>query len=63
MEDGNFEAQSQSFLTWFKSLPGSTFDDNLSLADLRFRNAGRGIGEILSPVLQRGDKYVMWSDG
>lgn len=47
MDDMNFEAQSQSFLAWFKSLPGSTFNDDLLLADLRIRNAGRGIGEFL----------------
>lgn len=47
MDEMNFEAQSQSFLAWFKSLPGSTFNDDLLLADLRIRNAGRGIGEFL----------------
>ena len=47
MDETNFEAQSQSFLAWFKSLPGSTFNDDLLLADLRIRNAGRGIGEFL----------------
>ncbi|SPO00744.1 related to RMS1 - regulatory protein [Cephalotrichum gorgonifer] len=43
MGDKEFEAQNQGFLTWFKSIPGSTFSDSLSLTDLRARNAGRGI--------------------
>ena len=50
MEEKDFGAQSQSFLTWFKSLPGSTFNDALSLEDLRIHNAGRGIGELLRRV-------------
>ncbi|KAF6823205.1 set domain protein [Colletotrichum musicola] len=40
---GDFQAKSQSFLAWFKSLPGATFHDDIEIVDLRGQNAGRGI--------------------
>jgi hypothetical protein len=43
-----FQNRSQSFLAWFKSLPGATFDDRLCITDLRDRSAGRGISEWTS---------------
>lgn len=39
----DFQAQSDDFLNWFQSQPGSTFHSSLSITDLRSRNAGRGI--------------------
>lgn len=39
----DFQAQSDAFLSWFQSQPGSTFHSSLSITDLRSRNAGRGI--------------------
>ncbi|KAL2175873.1 uncharacterized protein P884DRAFT_261822 [Thermothelomyces heterothallicus CBS 202.75] len=42
--DARFAATTQSFLTWFQSLPGATFrSDLIAIEDLRSRNAGRGI--------------------
>nr|XP_036577657.1 set domain protein [Colletotrichum truncatum]KAF6784691.1 set domain protein [Colletotrichum truncatum] len=38
-----FQTKSQSFLAWFKSLPGATFHDDIQIVDLRGQNAGRGI--------------------
>ncbi|PKS10703.1 hypothetical protein jhhlp_002460 [Lomentospora prolificans] len=43
MESNGFDVTSQKFLSWFKAIPGSTFHDDLIMADLRGRNAGRGL--------------------
>lgn len=43
MADADFERRSQAFLGWFRSLPGATFHQDIKIADLRPRNAGRGI--------------------
>jgi len=40
-----FSQATQTFLNWFKSLPGSTFHDDIKIEDFRGKNAGRGIGE------------------
>ncbi|KAK1537563.1 SET domain-containing protein [Colletotrichum paranaense] len=40
---GDFQTTSQRFLSWFKSLPGATFHDDIQIVDLRGQNAGRGI--------------------
>ncbi|OLN88998.1 Ribosomal lysine N-methyltransferase 4 [Colletotrichum chlorophyti] len=39
----DFQTKTQNFLSWFKSLPGSTFHEDIQVVDLRGRNAGRGI--------------------
>lgn len=39
----DFQAQTNTFLNWFKSQEGATFDSRLQLTDLRERGAGRGI--------------------
>ncbi|TLD30459.1 hypothetical protein PspLS_02469 [Pyricularia sp. CBS 133598] len=43
MTGDNFEQRTGAFLQWFKNLPGATFHENIQIADLRDRNAGRGI--------------------
>ncbi|KAI8715097.1 Ribosomal lysine N-methyltransferase 4 [Fusarium sp. LHS14.1] len=43
MDSGSFNAGSEKFLLWFKSLPGASFSDAIKIVDLRDRNAGRGI--------------------
>ncbi|KAI6784946.1 ribosomal n-lysine methyltransferase 4 [Emericellopsis cladophorae] len=43
MSAQGFNSQSQAFLEWFNSIPGSTFSDAIELVDLRSANAGRGI--------------------
>ncbi|KAB5531386.1 hypothetical protein GE09DRAFT_1064101 [Coniochaeta sp. 2T2.1] len=43
MADQNFEQRTGAFLGWFKSLPGATFHKDIQIADLRPRDAGRGI--------------------
>ncbi|EKJ72719.1 hypothetical protein FPSE_07119 [Fusarium pseudograminearum CS3096] len=43
MNSAIFDGASEKFLQWFKSLPGSTFSDDIKIVDLRDRNAGRGI--------------------
>lgn len=45
MADQDFEPQTNAFLHWFQSLPGATFHSGIRIADLRGRDAGRGIGE------------------
>jgi hypothetical protein len=40
----DFQAATQRFLTWFKSVGGEFRDDLLEIKDLRLRDAGRGIG-------------------
>lgn len=44
MSTSDFQRQTEAFLDWFKSLPGSTFSEHIEISDLRERNAGRGIG-------------------
>ncbi len=45
MADANlFSQKSENFLAWFRSLPGATFHEDVSVRDLRHQNAGRGIG-------------------
>ncbi|KAK2043155.1 SET domain-containing protein [Colletotrichum somersetense] len=39
----SFQAASGGFLSWFKSLQGATFHDDIQIVDLRGQNAGRGI--------------------
>ncbi|KAM6519147.1 N-lysine methyltransferase setd6 [Fusarium falciforme] len=43
MDSESFNAGSEKFLLWFKSLPGASFSDAIKIVDLRDRNAGRGI--------------------
>ncbi|KAL6897728.1 UV-endonuclease UvdE domain-containing protein [Trichoderma evansii] len=43
MSTNDFQRQTRAFLDWFKSLPGSTFSEDIEIRDLRERNAGRGI--------------------
>ncbi|KAB5545482.1 hypothetical protein GE09DRAFT_968499 [Coniochaeta sp. 2T2.1] len=43
MADQDFEQRTRAFLGWFKSLPGATFHKDIQIADLRPRDAGRGI--------------------
>ncbi|TLS30192.1 hypothetical protein PpBr36_03253 [Pyricularia pennisetigena] len=43
MASDNFEQRTGAFLEWFKNRPGATFHENIQIADLRARNAGRGI--------------------
>ncbi|KND92016.1 Ribosomal lysine N-methyltransferase 4, partial [Tolypocladium ophioglossoides CBS 100239] len=38
-----FNDRTDSFLQWFKNLPGATFSDAIGIADLRCRDAGRGM--------------------
>lgn len=40
----DFDARTQTFVEWFKALPGATFSDGIEVVDLRSRGAGRGIG-------------------
>ncbi|KAK2015059.1 SET domain-containing protein [Colletotrichum eremochloae] len=39
----DFQTASAAFLSWFKSLQGATFHDDIQIVDLRGQNAGRGI--------------------
>jgi hypothetical protein len=41
----NFQAATDNFLKWFKSVGGEFREDLLQITDLRSRGAGRGIGE------------------
>ncbi|KAI0007353.1 SET domain-containing protein [Xylariaceae sp. FL0662B] len=43
MAESTFNAKSESFLNWFKALPGATFHSDIKIEDLRERGAGRGI--------------------
>ncbi|KAK2002600.1 SET domain-containing protein [Colletotrichum falcatum] len=38
-----FQTASETFLSWFKSLQGAAFHDDIQIVDLRGQNAGRGI--------------------
>ena len=44
MATPGFNGLTDSFLQWFKAIPGSEFSDDIEIVDLRARNAGRGIG-------------------
>lgn len=39
----DFQAQTETFLSWFKSLPGSAFHRDIALVDLREQGEGRGV--------------------
>ncbi|POR35885.1 Ribosomal lysine N-methyltransferase 4, partial [Tolypocladium paradoxum] len=39
----SFNDRTGRFLQWFKNLPGATLSDSIEIADLRCRNAGRGM--------------------
>ncbi|KXX75558.1 Ribosomal lysine N-methyltransferase 4 [Madurella mycetomatis] len=41
--DPSFLEGSQKFVNWFRVLPGATFHRDITIEDLRERNAGRGI--------------------
>ncbi|KAJ4418481.1 Ribosomal lysine N-methyltransferase 4 [Gnomoniopsis sp. IMI 355080] len=43
MSDDPFFTRTHAFLNWFKSQPGTTFHNDIEIADLRSRGAGRGI--------------------
>lgn len=45
MMETDFDRQTEDFLRWFGSLPGSTFHADIAIRDLRGRGAGRGIGK------------------
>jgi hypothetical protein len=42
----HFEKLSSKFLEWFQSNPGTRLSAKTTLADLRSRNAGRGVGML-----------------
>lgn len=42
-DEADFKTASTTFLEWFKQQPGTTFHSSLRIADLRERNAGRGV--------------------
>lgn len=44
--DEDFNQKTASFLKWFKLLQGATTNPKIEIADLRNRNAGRGIGML-----------------
>lgn len=44
----DFQAASDRYLQWFKSVGGQFRDDLLQIVDLRGTGAGRGISESLS---------------
>lgn len=46
----DFQAATDGFLVWFKSVGGEFRDDLLEIKDLRERDAGRGIGKPRSPM-------------
>lgn len=52
---GDFNSASQQFLSWFQSLQGATFHDDIQIVDLRGQNAGRGISETGFPMFSRGN--------
>ncbi|CAN8096218.1 unnamed protein product [Discula destructiva] len=43
MEGDFFTQQTQHFLDWFKSQPGTTFHNDIEIQDLRHKGAGRGV--------------------
>ncbi|KHN94930.1 SET domain protein [Metarhizium album ARSEF 1941] len=43
MTSEDFTAKTAAFMQWFKALPGAAFSNSIEIADLRCRDAGRGI--------------------
>ncbi|KAF5580208.1 ribosomal n-lysine methyltransferase 4 [Fusarium pseudoanthophilum] len=62
MASTNFDGTSESFLQWFKSLPGATFSDAIKIVDLRDRNAGRGISRSHACPQCQANKTVALED-
>lgn len=50
MSDDTFVLRTHEFLNWFKRQPGTSFHNDIEIADLRSKGAGRGISEYLSRV-------------
>jgi hypothetical protein len=44
-DSADFQLRSSNFLKWFKSNPSIRLSMKITLADLRSRNAGRGVRE------------------
>lgn len=42
----DFQAATERFLTWFKSMGGDFRDDLIEIQDLRAKGAGRGISKF-----------------
>ena len=40
-----FATATRRFLDWFRAQPGASIHPDIEIADLRDRNAGRGVGE------------------
>lgn len=52
MSEDSFLARTHEFLAWFKGQPRTSFHNDIEIADLRSRGAGRGISKYLSQVNQ-----------
>ncbi|KEZ39765.1 SET domain-containing protein [Scedosporium apiospermum] len=65
MDRQDFVSASEHFLSWFKAIPGSTFHNDLSMADLRSRNAGRGLAVITASTSSLAEKlpHILTKDG
>jgi hypothetical protein len=50
-DSADFQLRSSNFLKWFKSNPGTRLSMKITLADLRSRNAGRGLCEYREGLL------------
>jgi SET domain-containing protein 6 len=44
----DFQAATDRFLTWFKSVGGEFRDDLLEIKDFRAKDAGRGISKFVT---------------
>lgn len=40
------DAKAEAFMTWLQKRPGATINPKVQVADLRARNAGRGVGRV-----------------
>lgn len=45
-----FNQKSQDFVRWLSAIPGASINSKIVLEDLRDRKAGRGVGELSSPL-------------
>lgn len=59
IDSTHFQKLSADFLKWFESTPGTRMSPKITLADLRSRDAGRGVGMLTGHFLVRSSRLTI----
>lgn len=60
VDSTHFQQLSTDFLKWFESTPGTRVSPKITLADLRSRNAGRGVGMLTERLLGKSFSLTIY---